>query len=159
MKSLESPAVKAVAVPDHLALGRRGEEMAAAYLEQLGYRIVAANFVIAVGRNRSGAVISVEIDLVAYDSETLCFVEVKTRGSEWFAEPQANVDRRKQRQISRASRAYRRLFHLQGQPYRFDVVTIVMSDEVPARPKIQLLKNFWNEDTLKKRCWSDVHFD
>ena len=75
----------------HLALGRRGEELAAAYLEQSGYRLVAANVALPVGRNRLGAVINVEIDLVAYDGATLCFVEVKTRTSDWFAAPEANV--------------------------------------------------------------------
>jgi putative endonuclease len=149
----------AIAVASHLALGRRGEELAAAYLQQRGYRIVAANFVIPVGRNRLGALTSVEIDLVAYDGETLCFVEVKTRGSEWFAEPQANVDLRKQRQVSRAARAYRRMFDLEGQPYRFDVVTIVLDTELPGRPKIKLLRGYWNEERLRKRFWSDNHYE
>src|SRR6266478_1166440 len=102
--------VQPAAVSSRLELGRRGEELAAAYLLQSGYRIVAANFSLPVGRNRAGAEIRVEIDLVAYEGETLCFIEVKSRSSDWFAPPEANVDRRKQRQIARAARAYRRLF-------------------------------------------------
>ncbi|MDQ3473972.1 MAG: YraN family protein [Acidobacteriota bacterium] len=88
-------------------LGRRGEELAAAYLDQLGFQIVAANFTVPVGRNRNDAVVSVEIDLVAYEGPVLCFVEVKTRASDWFASPTANVDLRKQRQVTvpRASTA------------------------------------------------------
>ncbi|MGH9933049.1 MAG: YraN family protein, partial [Pyrinomonadaceae bacterium] len=105
---------------EHLELGRRGEELAAAYLVRAGYRIVAANFSVPVGRNRAGAVINVEIDLVAYEGETLCFVEVKSRASSWFAPPEANVDRRKQRQIARAARVYRSMFDLAGAPYRYD---------------------------------------
>src|SRR5258708_35412753 len=105
----------------HLALGRRGEELAAAYLLKLGYRIVAANFSLAVGRNRSGVVINVEIDLVAYEGRTLCFVEVKSRASSWFAPPQANVDRRKQRQIARAARGYRRTVHPPRRPSRYEL--------------------------------------
>jgi len=108
-----------------LELGRRGEELAAAYLLQVGYRIVAANFSLPVGRNRKGAVINVEIDLVAYEGQTLCFVEVKSRASNWFAPPEANVDRRKQRQIARAARVYRRMFDLAGAPYRYDVVSVI----------------------------------
>ena len=46
-----------------------------------------------------------EIDLVAYDGPTVCFVEVKTRASDRFAAPEANVDLRKQRQVTRAARA------------------------------------------------------
>lgn len=144
----------------HLELGRRGEELAAAYLQRAGYRIVAANFSLPVGRNRVGAVINVEIDLVAYDGETLCFVEVKSRASDWFAPPEANVDRRKQRQIARAARAYRRMFDLAGAPYRYDVVTVVLaSAEDLANWEIQLLRNYWTEAKLKKRTWSGTYYE
>ena len=78
----------------HLTLGQLGERYAAAYLEQAGYRLVAANFILPVGRNRRDAVIKAELDLIAYDGGTLCFVEVKTRASDWFASPEVNVDRR-----------------------------------------------------------------
>jgi putative endonuclease len=144
-----------------LELGRRGEELAAAYLQQEGYRIVAANFVVPVGRNRVGAVINVEIDLVAYDGETLCFIEAKTRESDWFAPPQVNVDRRKQRQIARAARAYRRMFGLAGASYRYDVITIVLpaEEESNAGPEIQLLRNYWTEDQLRKRMWSERYYE
>jgi putative endonuclease len=150
-----------VANSRHLELGRRGEELAAAYLLQRGFRIVAANFSAPVGRNRSGAVINVEIDLVAYEGGTLCFVEVKSRASNWFAPPEANVDRRKQRQVARAARIYRRMFDLTGEPYRYDVVTVVLpsDDEGRADWEIQLLRNFWTEDKLKKRVWSERHYE
>ena len=90
-----------------IELGKLGEQYAAAYLDQLGYRFVAANFTLPVGRNRRGAIINAEIDLIAYDGDTLCFVEVKTRSSDWFAPPEVNVDLRKRRQITRAARVYR----------------------------------------------------
>jgi putative endonuclease len=145
----------------HLELGKRGEELAAAYLQRAGYRIVAANFSIPVGRNRLGALINVEIDLVAYEGETLCFIEVKSRASDWFAPPQANVDRRKQRQISRAARAYRRMFDLGGAPYRYDVITVVLpaEEERASSWEIQLLRNYWTEDSLRKRTWSEHYWD
>jgi putative endonuclease len=120
-------------------LGKLGERYAAAYLEQLGYQLVAANFTLPVGRNLRGATVNAEIDLVAYDSHTLCFIEVKTRASDWFAPPQASIDLRKQRQIARAAREYRSLFEIEDQPYRFDAVTIVLTDP----PQIELLKNFF----------------
>ena len=152
---------QSVSVSSHLELGRRGEELAAAYLVQAGYRIVAANFSVPVGRNRIGALINVEIDLVAYEGETLCFIEVKSRASDWFAPPEANVDRRKQRQIARASRAYRRMFDLARAPYRYDVITVVLpaKDERAASWEIQLLRNYWTEDSLRKRTWSDHYWD
>jgi len=122
-------------------LGKLGEAYAAVYLEQLGYRLAAANFTLPVGRTLRGAVVNAEIDLVAYDQNTLCFIEVKTRSSDWFAPPQVNIDLRKQRQLGRAARAYRHLFDLEDSPYRFDVVTVVMSDG--ESPQIDLLKNYF----------------
>lgn len=136
------------------SLGTLGELYAAAFLEQLGYRLVAANFTIAVGRNRRGAIINTEIDLVAYDGDTLCFIEVKSRSSDWFAPPQANVDLRKRRQITRAARAYRQMLGLEDQPYRYDVVTVVLVDN--STPQLELLRNFWTDKSLRKRRW---HFD
>ena len=120
---------KSVSFALHLELGRRGEELAAAYLQRAGYRIVAANFFASRRPQPSRRLDQCEIDLVAYEGETLCFVEVKSRASDWFAPPEANVDRRKQRQIARAARAYRRMFDLGGAPYRYDVVTVVLPAE------------------------------
>ena len=157
--SEETETLEPVALATHLQIGQRGEELAAAYLLQQGYRIVAANFVIPVGRNRIGAVISVEIDLVAYDGETLCFIEVKSRASDWFAPPQANVDRRKQRQIARAARAYLRMFDLGREPYRFDVVTVVMNEERGTGPDVRLLRNHWTAESIRKRTWSDRYYN
>jgi putative endonuclease len=142
-------------------LGRKGELLAAAYLQQAGYRLVASNFIVPVGRNSVGAIVKVEIDLVAYDGPTLCFVEVKTRASDWFATPAANVDARKQRQITRAARAYRRLFGLAGEPYRYDVVSIVLhsAEKDSNNFRIELLRNFWSEEKFRKRRWSERHWD
>src|ERR1051326_7954051 len=109
-----------------IELGKLGEQYAAAYLEQLGYHLVAANFTLLVGRNLRGATINAEIDLVAYDGDTLCFIEVKTRASDWFAPPQVNVDLRKRRQITRAARVYRQMLGIEDEPHRCDVVTVVL---------------------------------
>jgi putative endonuclease len=133
------------------SLGALGESYAAAYLEQLGYHLVAANFTLPVGRNRRGTIINAEIDLIAYDGDTLCFIEVKSRSSDWFAPPQANVDLRKRRQITRAARAYRRMIGIEDQPFRYDVVTVILAHD--STPQIELLRNFWTEDSLRKRRW------
>jgi len=124
-----------------IQLGNLGEQYAAAYLEQLGFQLVAANFTLPVGRNLRGAVVNAEIDIIAYDRDTLCFIEVKTRASDWFAPPQANVDLRKQRQIARAARAYRELFAIENDPYRFDVVTVLLDD--PTSPEVNLFRNYF----------------
>ena len=148
----------APAAAPHLELGRRGEALAAEHLAARGYELVAANFKLGVGRNRRGAVVQAEIDLVAYDGPTLCFVEVKTRASDRFAAPEANVDLRKQRQVTRAARAYRRLLGLHGAPHRYDVVSVVLPPpdgggrEPP--PRVELLRGFWTEEKFRKRRWS-----
>jgi len=57
-------------IPEHQRTGRRGEEDAYFYLRRLGYVMVAQNF---HSPRRRG-----EIDLIGWDGETLCFIEVKT---------------------------------------------------------------------------------
>jgi putative endonuclease len=145
-------------VAPHIELGRRGERFAADYLRAQGYKLVASNFKLNVGRNRRGVVVQAEIDLIAYDGATVCFVEVKTRASDWFAAPEANVDLRKQRQVTRAARAYRRLLGLAGARYRYDVVSVIIpppdEDGRERAPCLELLRNFWTEEKFRKRRWS-----
>ena len=137
--------------------GALGESYAAAYLEQLGYRLVAANFTLPVGRNRRGAIINAEIDIIAYDGDTLCFIEVKSRSSEWFAPPQVNVDLRKRRQITRAARVYRQMLGIKDQPHRYDVVTIILADD--SSPQIDLLRNYWTDESVRKKRWNTYFYD
>ncbi|MDT4969398.1 MAG: putative endonuclease [Acidobacteriota bacterium] len=161
-KKTETTKELAVLVP-HFQLGARGEQLAAERLRALGYALVVSNFTINVGRNLRGAVVSTEIDLIAYDGDTLCFVEVKTRASDWFAPPEANVDLRKRRQIARAARAYRRMFGLADAPYRYDVVSVLIPsdsfEDVTIRPRVEVLRNFWRDDMFRKRRWSDHEYD
>lgn len=153
----------AAEIAPHLALGRRGEALAAQHLESAGYRLVASNFTLPVGRNLRGALLHAEIDIVAYDGHTLCFIEVKTRASDWYAPPEANVDLRKQRQVARAARAYRRMFGLTNAPYRYDVVSVIVPHEESngetAPPRLELHRNFWTDDKFRKRRWSDTPYD
>lgn len=134
------------------ALGVRGEALAAEFLEKQGYRIVLTNFKVPVGRNSKGVQVTGEIDIIALDGETLCFVEVKTRRSEEFAPVITAVDRRKQRQITRTARVYRRIFDVWDHEYRFDVVTVLLPK--PAEPIIELKRGFWIESSFQKRSWN-----
>ena len=136
-----------------IALGSRGEALAAEFLKKEGYRLILRNFKIPVGRNTRGAQVTGEIDIIALDGETLCFVEVKTRRSDDFTPLITNVDLRKQRQIIRTAKIYRSTFNVWEMPHRFDVVTVLMPDGVA--PYIELIKGFWNESKFRKRKWSD----
>lgn len=91
-------------------VGSKGESLAAKYLTANGYRLVMSNFKTPLGRNTNGAEITGEIDIIALDGETLCFIEVKTRMQDDFASPAQAVTLRKQRQIIRTAKIYRRIF-------------------------------------------------
>jgi putative endonuclease len=138
--------------PSTSLLGTRGETLAAEFLLANGYRLVVSNFKVPVGRNSKGVQVTGEIDLIALDGDTLCFIEVKTRRSAEFTPVITNVDTRKQRQITRAAKVYRRIFDVWEMPYRFDVVTVLMPKHTD--PEIELAKAFWAEEKFRKRSWN-----
>lgn len=142
-------------VPNTSRVGQIGEDLAARFLVNKGFRLVAANFKVPVGRNNRGALITGEIDLIALDKNVLCFVEVKTRTSDEFASPLAAIDLRKQRQIIRTARVYRRIFRLDNIKFRYDAVSIVLTEN--ARPKIELFKGFWTEEKFRKKSWIEKY--
>ncbi|MBC7899589.1 MAG: YraN family protein [Saprospiraceae bacterium] len=132
--------------------GREGEDLAARSIVEKGGRLVLGNFKVPIGRNSKGVQVSGEIDLVVIDSDTLCFVEVKTRRSSGFGGPLAAVDLRKQRQITRTARIYRNIFRVRNVKYRFDVITVLL--EKNREPEIEWVKGFWNEAKFRKKAWS-----
>jgi len=95
--------------------GRCGEDIAGQYLKKQGYKILECNY-----RCRYG-----EIDLIARDGETIVFVEVKSRRSAAFGEPEASVGLAKQKKISTVALCYLEEKHLHDRPARFDVVSIL----------------------------------
>ena len=94
--------------------GQRGEDLAHRYLRKCGYRIAARNW-----RPPSAAG---ELDIVAWQGDTLVFVEVKTRTSAGQSSPERNVDNEKIRALQRAARSYLR--HCKAEKARFDVIGI-----------------------------------
>jgi len=129
----------------HLQTGSQGEAEAYLFLRSQGYRVVATNF--RVPKNRG------EIDLIAWDGETLCFVEVKTRTGEGLTPPEAAVDAAKRSHIRTVARGYlRRLPPDQQPPCRFDVVSVTyMPGE--SRPKLKLIKGAfrWSHRKFRER--------
>jgi len=96
-------------------LGERGENAAAKFLRNNGYKIIARNYKCGVG----------EIDIVARDGKTLVFVEVKTREDD-EPTPEAQVNTIKQHQITKAAKFYlSRYGTTEPPPARFDVVAVV----------------------------------
>lgn len=97
-----------------IARGSKAEDIAAAWLQRRGLRLVERNW-----RCRLG-----ELDLVLRDGTTLVFAEVRLRSSGRFGGAAASIDRRKQARLAAAAQLY--LAGRASSPCRFDVV--VMSD-------------------------------
>jgi putative endonuclease len=129
LAELTLPAVK-LAV--HYKTGRRGEEAAYFHLRRLGYTMVARNF--RTPRCRG------EIDLIGWDADILCFVEVKTRTTRDVKPGEAAVDRHKRRQIAAVVREYLRRFPPSCQ-WRFDVVSVYYPESKAGQPQIEVFRN------------------
>lgn len=99
-------------------LGRKGEDIAARYLEQKGYRVAYRNFRAGMG----------EVDIIAWSPEgCLVFVEVKTRSADGFGGPEEAVNRKKQSQIARTAGAFMETIGYEGE-IRFDIVSVLLSE-------------------------------
>lgn len=106
-------------LPAEAALGRRGEDLAHRYLQRAGLKVVARNY-------RPG--VDSEIDIVAREGEILVFVEVKSRASAEFGNPDRAIDQEKRRHILRAAQSYMTRAGIERSRVRFDVISIVFSD-------------------------------
>lgn len=112
---------------DHNELGKLGEELAIKHLRSLGYKILEQNW--HYGRE--------EIDIIAKDGDTLVIVEVKTRASAYFGEPEFAVTRSKQRILVRTAEAYINKFDLHCDT-RFDIISVVVG---PTERKIHHIED------------------
>jgi putative endonuclease len=101
-----------------LATGRRGEDIAHRFLQRSGMTVVARNH-----RTPGG---SGEIDLIAWDGETLAFVEVKCRASADYGPPERAIGPDKQQRIVRAAQDYARRAGIPWERVRFDTVSVVL---------------------------------
>ena len=101
------------------AFGKEGEAQAADFLKGKGYKIVRVNYKTKLG----------EIDIIARDKDTICFIEVKTRQSDKFGLGQEAVSWRKQAQVSKTSVIYLKENKLLDKKARFDVVSALNSDK------------------------------
>jgi len=113
--------------------GRIGEDLAHRYLRRRGCTVVARNY-----RTRSG---SGEIDIVAWDGEVLAFVEVKTRATAEFGDPEAAVDAEKRTRLQHAARDYARRANVEWERTRFDIVSIVLGQT----PEVE-----WTRDAFRE---------
>jgi len=114
---------------DKIQFGRQGEDAAVSFLEKHGYQIIERNF-----RNRLG-----EIDIIARDRKTICFVEVKTRSTRHQGSPLEAITPLKQHKLSQMALFYLKQKSLTDNSARFDVISIQL--DAQGNQVISLLKN------------------
>jgi putative endonuclease len=118
-------------LPAHQLTGRRGEEDAYFYLRRRGYTIIARNY---RSPNHRG-----ELDLVGWDGDVLCMIEVKTRTQRDFKPAEADVDRDKQRELRLVARDFLRHMPASCQ-WRFDVLAVYY-ERGDGHPSFELFQN------------------
>ena len=105
---------------NNISIGRNGEEIAVKYLEKQGYKILETN------RRFSRYC---EIDIIALDKNTLVFVEVKTRKTDFFGQPIEAITKTKYQHIKNGVFLY-----LQENPnyknFRIDGISIILRPEL-----------------------------
>lgn len=111
------------------AFGKQGEAMAVELLKAQGYRIIGQNV-----RSKFG-----EIDIVAQDGETLCFVEIRSRTGTKFGLPEESINGLKQWRLTRLANWYLQSRRISGVVVRFDVLSIIYAAD-GAAPQTRLIK-------------------
>ena len=101
-------------------IGRAGEELAGLYLMQNNYQILDRNWNLYKG---------CELDIVALKDNKLYFIEVKTRSSDKYGEPQLAITKQKMRHITKAIHEYRFRRALFNMEYQIDSIAIIYRSE------------------------------
>jgi putative endonuclease len=133
------------AQPPHLLTGERGEDAAFFHLRSLGYTIVARRW-------RSERLTS-DLDLIAWDGDTLVFFEVKARTARDRAPAESQVDPHKQRLLRKMAAAYLRQIperHRSSVPLRFDVLAVYL---LPGGTEFQHFPNAFPRQASPRRRW------
>lgn len=118
----------------NLNFGKFSEDTAVKYLERHGYNILDLNYKSKLG----------EVDIIAKEGRTICFVEVKSRSSLVFGLPKEAVDKYKQHKISRCAIVYLKERRLLNQSCRFDVLSVL--DDGGNPPRLELIKDAFSLD-------------
>lgn len=117
-------------------LGRQGEALAREYLIRRGCQVLGQN--VRLGRH--------EVDLIVRDGNDVVFVEVKTRASDRFGEPEAAVTRRQLAHLERAIAVYVQA-HQEVRRVRFDVIAVRWAG-AGERPQLRHLRAVGEGATL-----------
>lgn len=102
---------------DHNILGKEGERIAREFLKRQGYKILEINWRFE----------KKEIDLIVRKNNVVVIVEVKTRSTDYFGDPEDSVTKAKQKYLVEAADAYAQQLEFEAD-LRFDIISIVLSD-------------------------------
>jgi putative endonuclease len=102
-------------------LAKKGEQIAADFLEEKGFEIIERNYRYGHG----------ELDIIAVDPSDgfMVFVEVKTRQNLYFGEPEYAITKSKQRQVKKVAELYLYDKEIENVNCRFDVIAILLEDD------------------------------
>ena len=114
------PEAEAIA-DDRKRFGQKSEDAIARFLRRNGYKILERNYRTPLG----------EIDIIAKHNKALVFVEVKARRSANYGDPKWAITPAKQRKISMVALAYLKQYGSSATKARFDVVTVLHTNETP----------------------------
>ncbi|MCD6161610.1 MAG: YraN family protein [candidate division Zixibacteria bacterium] len=99
-------------------IGKLGENLAADFLANKGYKILKRNW-----RGIKGFRCP-EIDIIAKDNKTVIFIEVKAVSTDRFGAPEYKVTLKKQKRLANGAKAYLSQYCDDNTECRFDVITV-----------------------------------
>lgn len=102
----------------HLSLGKKGEKIALNFLKDNNYRIIERNY----------KAKKYEIDIIALKESVLVFVEVKTRATDKFGEPEESVGYKKENHIATAAEYFMERFEEDFTDVRYDIISIILNE-------------------------------
>jgi len=107
---------------DHNKLGKKGEALALKMLSDKGYEILETNW-----RHKRD-----EIDIIALDGNEIVIVEVKTRSTDFFGDPEDSIDKLKMKRLVRATEEYLGQNSIENE-CRYDIVSIIINNKINIR--------------------------
>ena len=110
----------------HNDKGKQGEELALETILAKGYSVLHTDWRFQ----------KTEVDIIAKIGNTLVFLEVKTRSSDYFGLPESFVTEAKKRSFGRASEAYCQLNQLNDADIRYDIMAVIINK------KTQVVQHF-----------------
>jgi putative endonuclease len=109
---------------DRKLLGKWGEKRCERFLSRKGFKTLDRNFLCKAG----------EIDLIMVAPDhSLVFVEVRTKTDEVYASVESSITKPKKTRLLRTARFFLKIHNIHDRPFRFDVVTIVLSQKDPVQ--------------------------